>query len=165
MRAIRESLEMKLRDYTYQTGDCVTHDTEVAIDREEVRSKVLEFIDAGSGDLPGLGSVKYRFVEHGEDLACLTILTASDHPIMSSVIVPYDKDAADIRAMMDGMVDQYRRIGFPMNCRLPDAIITPCVITFFMPGLLLLLDVDIVRMLGGMPRDFAAAWLDRKFGV
>ncbi len=65
---------------------------------------------------------------------------------------------------MDDMTEQYREIGYPMKRQLPDAIITPCVITFYMPGLALL-DRDVIRMLGGLPRDFASVWLERKFGV
>ena len=154
---------MKIREYSYQTGDCPVHDTGAIIRGDDMRQEVLELIDAKTGAVPGLDDIIYTFMGGSEDIACLAVSRSNYVPILSSMIITYDKDTDIALTMMNGMTDQYRQSGYPMRCKLPDAIITPCLITYFMPGLTQLTD-DALRMLEGLPRDYAAVWLERKFG-
>lgn len=68
---------MKIRDYTYQTGHCLTHETSANRMHPEVRKIITRLIAAGRGSLPGFGGCTYQFVSESDDLASLTMLLPS----------------------------------------------------------------------------------------
>ncbi len=153
---------MKLRDYTYQSGHCVTHDTDVAILSSNIYVQIRGMIQAGSGRLGPVAGISYRFTD-AEEFACLSV-EGTNGPIWIALIVPYKSVLAQALCELDGIAESLTLHGWPVSSALPDAVVTPCVITLLLPGIMGL-DRARIELLGGVPRDFACVWLSEKFGM
>jgi hypothetical protein len=153
---------MKLRDYTYQSGNCVTHDTEIEIVSEDVYGKIRDMIRSGSGPLGPIEGITYQFTD-AEDIACLSV-EGENGPIWVAAIVPYQGVVERAVSDLDGIAERLTLNGFPVSGALPETLITPCIVTLLLPGYLSI-DPWMMTLLGGVPRDFACVWLGDKFGM
>jgi len=156
---------MKLHDYTYQSGHCLVDDTESAILGPEIFETILGLIREGSGLLPSVPGVGYRWTE-ADGVACLSVdlQTNPPSPIWLALVVAYQGEATTAVAQLDMIAEHFILAGYPMDCNLPDHLATPCVITLLLPGVTML-PRETVHLLGGVPRDFACVWLSHTYGM
>lgn len=153
---------MKIRDYTYQTGHCLTHETSANRMHPEVRKIITRLIAAGKGSLPGFGGCTYQFVSESDDLASLSV-EHNGAPIWFCFFCPYRDSTTQARRMLDETAERLTLEGLPMHGRLPDLLETPCILTMLLPSAAGA-PFELIQVLGGMPRDFATVWFTQQFG-
>ena len=152
---------MKLYDYTYNTGNCAIHDVNAYYEKNRGFYKVVDdLIDAQGGPLPGLHDITYRAThDKKEDLLCLSVYSAGVPVWLAMVCKSKDKVAVvrdNLRTISRGQL-----MDFPeMNCKLPELVKLPCVITYILPTARMV-PLEKTFILGGVPRDFAIAYLTR----
>jgi len=151
---------MKIRDYTYNNGNCVIHDTNTlqsttSENKVAVRKEILRLIQAGEGILTGFHGVTYKITQE-KDSMCISV-DVNNIPLWISFICSTVKCANEIRYLLKNLDSSYPE-PFRTEDRLPEIIIAPCIITMVQPSAIFV-PKDTVRLLGGIPRDFASVFL------
>lgn len=153
---------MKLYDYTFNSGNCVIHNVEAYYNcNREFYKIVAALIDAQEGPLPGLKDITYwATCDKQEDMLCLSVHSAGI-PVWIAHIC---KTENTMKVACDTLreISQRFTMDFPnMGCKLPQSIKLPCIITYTLPTAALV-PFEVGFILGGVPRDFAIAYLNRK---
>jgi len=161
---------MNLREYIYQTGECLTHDTDVVTLRSDIYAISLDLIHKGSGPLPATEGIHYIFSD-SSNMASLSFAGEGDELILMAGIVPYQGPYWPTMSNLEWAVknfditaEEMPRMGWPIENRLPDGLVTPCIVTLLMPGMIKL-DDETITVLRGVRRDLACVWLASKFGM
>jgi hypothetical protein len=152
---------MKIRDYTFNNGNCVIHDTTAlphfaSADNDTTKDNILRLIHAGEGKLTGYTGVTYKITQE-EDSMCMSV-DVNNIPLWISFICPSVESANMIKQFLKDYAYSYPE-PLRAECRLPENIIAPCIITMVQPSAIFV-PKDTIRLLGGVPRDFAAVFLN-----
>lgn len=151
---------MKIRDYTFNNGKCVIHDTtalsQSSPEYELFQKEILRLIQAGEGELTALTGVTYKITQESDSM-CISV-DVNDVPLWISFICPSVESANMAKQFLKDFANSYPE-SLRVECRLLEKIIAPCIITMVQPSAIFI-PKDTIRLLGGVPRDFATVFLN-----
>jgi hypothetical protein len=120
------------------------------------KKQIIKLIQMGEGELTGFTGVTYKITQEGDSM-CISV-DVYDVPLWISFICPSVESANMAKQFLKDFANSYPE-PLRVECRLPEKIIAPCIITMVQPSAIFV-SKDTIRLLGGVPRDFAAVFLN-----
>lgn len=153
---------MKFRDYTYQTGNCVIHDTTTKINIE-TKSPIVELINRRNGELPFFDGVTYRItIEDDDDILMMMTVDYQDFPVWTMGVCRTQESIERLMELFTYLENGYQEQGISVDNEIlkrKTNLVAPCNITFLHPSGIFV-PMSTILHLSGVSNAFAGAILE-----